>query len=76
MDVRRYPAWLHRTGPLLTISLTSMNTVIVFWPVTGLDFQLQESTNFSLPNYWSPVEIGVRTNGSEALTPASVRGRQ
>jgi hypothetical protein len=36
--------------------------VIVSWQVTGLNFQLQENTNFSLLNSWSPVAHPAVTN--------------
>jgi hypothetical protein len=39
--------------------------VIVSWPVMGLNFQLQGSTNLSLPNSWSPVAQPAVTNAGQ-----------
>jgi uncharacterized delta-60 repeat protein len=39
--------------------------VIVSWPVTGLNFQLQGNTNLSLPNSWSPVAQPAVTNAGQ-----------
>lgn len=52
-------------APLLTISLTSTNTVMVSWPATGLTFQLQENADFSLPNSWSPIAQAAVTNAGQ-----------
>jgi hypothetical protein len=38
--------------------------VIVSWPVTGLNFQLQESTNL-FPAAWSPVAQTAITNAGQ-----------
>jgi len=39
--------------------------VIVSWPVTGLNFHLQESTNLSLPYSWSSVAQLAVTNANQ-----------
>jgi uncharacterized delta-60 repeat protein len=36
--------------------------MIISWPVTELDFQLQETTNLALPHSWSPVVQPATTN--------------
>jgi len=48
--------------------------VIVSWPLTVLNFQLQETANLSLPNSWSPVAQSAVTNASQisVTVPASV----
>src|SRR6185369_7453984 len=51
--------------------------VIVSWPVTGLNFQLQESTNLSLPNSWSSVAQTGATNGNQVtVTVPTTTGRK
>jgi uncharacterized delta-60 repeat protein len=51
--------------------------VILSWPVTGLNFQLQESTNLSLPNSWSPVAQPAVTNASQiSVTVPTTVGRK
>ena len=40
-------------------------SMILSWPVTTLNFQLQESTNLSLPNSWSPVAQPAVTSGAQ-----------
>jgi uncharacterized delta-60 repeat protein len=48
--------------------------VIISWPATALNFQLQETTNLSLLNSWSPVgQSAVSNAGQISVTvPASV----
>jgi hypothetical protein len=48
--------------------------VIVSWPATGVSFQLQETTNLSLPNSWVPVGQSAVTNAGHisVTVPASV----
>jgi uncharacterized delta-60 repeat protein len=60
-------------APSLSIT-RSAGSVIVSWPVTGLNFQLQETTNLSLPNSWSPVGQSASTNAGHisVTVPASV----
>jgi len=49
-----------------SLSIARSNAfVIVSWPVTGLNFQLQENTDLSLPNSWSPVAQPAVTNGNQ-----------
>ena len=47
--------------------------VILSWPVTGLNFQLQESTNLALADAWSPVAQLAVINGAQisVTIPAS-----
>ena len=61
-------------APLLTLALTSTNTVFVSWPVSGLNFQLQENISLALPNSWSRVTQPAVTNGAQisVTVPASV----
>jgi len=62
--------------PALSISLSN-GLVTVSWPVTGLNFQLQESANLALPNSWSPVAQPALTNLNQISVnvPATI-GRQ
>jgi hypothetical protein len=48
----------------LTI-VRSNTSLIPYWPVTALDFQLQQSTNLALENVWSPVSETAVTNGAQ-----------
>jgi uncharacterized delta-60 repeat protein len=51
--------------------------VILSWPVTVLNFQLQESTDLSPPNSWSPVAQAAVTNGNQVSVtiPTIVGGK-
>jgi uncharacterized delta-60 repeat protein len=61
-----------------SLSITRSNAfVIVSWPVTGLNFQLQENTGVSLPNSWSPVGQPAVTNaGQSSVTVSTTVGRK
>jgi Domain of unknown function (DUF5122) beta-propeller len=61
-----------------SLSIARSNTfVIVSWPVTGLNFQLQESTNLSLPQSWSPVgQFAVTNTGQISVTVPTAVGRK
>jgi len=51
--------------------------VILSWPVTVLNFQLQESTDLSLPNSWSSVAQSAATNGNQVtVTVPTTTGRK
>ncbi len=51
---------------LPTLDIVGSNAaVIVSWPVTGLNFQLQETTDVSLSNSWSPVAQPAVTNAGQ-----------
>jgi uncharacterized delta-60 repeat protein len=66
--MRRYVARLYgnSVAPSPSLNITRSNAfVIVSWPVTGLNIHLQESTNLSLPNSWSPVAQVAVTNANE-----------
>jgi len=50
--------------PSLNISRSNA-FVILSWPVTGLNFQLQENSDLALPNSWSPVAQAAVTNAGQ-----------
>jgi uncharacterized delta-60 repeat protein len=60
-----------------SLNITRSNAfVIVSWPVTGLNFQLQESTNL-FPAAWSPVVQPAVTNASQiSVTLPTIGGRK
>ena len=60
-------------APTLTITPAAPGFAILSWPVTALNFQLQETTNLALPNSWSPVAQPAVTNGAQisVTVPAS-----
>jgi uncharacterized delta-60 repeat protein len=73
--LRPYVARLYGDSATPSLNIARSNAVvIVSWPVTGLSFQLQETTNPSLPNSWSPVAQSVVTNAGQisVTVPASV----
>ena len=59
-------------SPSLNIA-RSNGFVILSWTVSGLNFQLQENTNLTLPNSWSPVAQAAVTQGAQisVTVPAS-----
>ena len=61
------------SSPSLNIARSNAS-VILSWPVSGLNFQVQENTNLALPNSWSPVAQPAVTNGAQisVTVPASV----
>jgi hypothetical protein len=61
-----------------SLSIARSNAfVIVSWPVTSLNFQLQETTNLALPNSWSPVAQSAVTNaGQISVTVPTTVGRK
>ena len=63
---------------LPSVSIARSNAfVIVSWPVTGLNFQLQETTDLSLPNSWSPVAQAAVTNAAQvSVTVPTTVGRK
>jgi len=64
------------SAPLLTGS-RSNNFMIISWPVSGLSFQLQETTNFSPLSFWSPVGQPAITNvGQVHVTVPITIGRR
>jgi len=64
--VRPYVARLYGDSVAPSLNIARSNAfVIVSWPVTGLNFPLQESTNLSLPNSWSPVAQPAVTNAGQ-----------
>jgi len=64
------------SAPLVSIARSNA-FVIVSWPVTGLTFQLQESTDLSLPNSWSLVAQPAVTNaGQVSVTVPTSVGRK
>ena len=50
--------------PSLSIASASAS-VTLSWPTSGLNFQLQESTNLALPYAWSPAAQPTLTNGAQ-----------
>lgn len=52
------------TMPALNLS-RSGNNLVLSWPVTALNFQLEESTNLALVNAWSPASQPAVTNGNQ-----------
>ena len=75
--VRPYVARLYGDSvtPSLNIALSNA-FVIVSWPVTGLNFQLQESTNL-FPAAWSPVAQSTITNtGQVSVALPTTIGRK
>jgi uncharacterized delta-60 repeat protein len=59
------------SAPSLNIGRSNA-LVILSWPVTGLNFQLQESTNLALPNSWSSVAQSAATNGNQVTVTVPV----
>jgi hypothetical protein len=63
-------------APSLTIGRAN-GLVTLSWPMTGLSFQLQENTDFALPNSWSPVAQAAVTNGNQvSVTIPTIVGRK
>jgi uncharacterized delta-60 repeat protein len=63
---RRYVARLHGDSAAPVLNLVRSNALMILsWPVTGLNFQLQETTDVLLPNSWSPVAQPAVTNGNQ-----------
>ena len=60
------------SAPSLSIARWNASMILT-WPVSALNFQLQENTNLALPNSWSPVEQSGVTNGAQisVSVPAS-----
>jgi len=71
-------ARLYGDSVALSLRITLSNTfVIVSWPVMSLNFQLQESTNLSLPNSWSPAaQPAVMNAGQISVTVPTTVGRK
>ena len=64
--VRPHVARLYGDSPWPSLNLArSGASLILTWPVTALNFQLQENTDLSLPNSWSPVAQPAVTNGGQ-----------
>ena len=61
-----------------SLSIARSNAfVIVSWPVTGLNFHLQETTDLSVPNSWSPIAQAAVTNaGQISVTVPTTVGRK
>jgi uncharacterized delta-60 repeat protein len=76
--LRPHVARLYGDSVAPTLSIARSNAfVVVSWPVTGLNFQLQESTNLSLPNSWSPVAQAAVTNaGQVSVTVPTIASRK
>jgi uncharacterized delta-60 repeat protein len=64
--VRPYVTRLYGDSVAPSLNIVRSNAfVIVSWPVTGLNFQLQENTNLSPPNSWSPFAQAAITNAGQ-----------
>jgi uncharacterized delta-60 repeat protein len=76
--MRPYLARLRGDSVAPSLNIARSNAfVIVSWPVTALNFQLQESTNLSLPNFWSPIAQSAVTNaGQISVTVSTTVGRK
>ena len=73
--VHPYVARLHGDSVAPSLHIARSNGLaIVSWPATGLNFQLQENTDLSISNSWSPVAQPAVTNAGRISTtvPASV----
>lgn len=75
---RPHPARLYGDSIAPSLNIARSNAfVIVSWPVTGLNFQLQENTDLSLPNSWSLVAQPAVTNaGQISMTFPTTIGRK
>ena len=64
--MRRYAARIYGDAAPPSLSIVrSSDSVTLSWSVTVLNFQLQESTNLTLPDAWSPVGQSTTTNGGQ-----------
>jgi hypothetical protein len=77
-EARPRVARLYGDSPAPSLSIARSNAfVIVSWPATGLNFQLQETTDLLLPNSWSPVAQPAVTNaGHISVTVPTTVGRK
>jgi uncharacterized delta-60 repeat protein len=75
---RPYVARLYGDSFPPSLNIARSNAwAIVSWPVTGLSFQLQESTNLTLSSFWSPVAQATVTNaGKISVTVPTTVGRK
>jgi len=77
-EVRPRVARLYGDATAPSLSITRSNAfVIISWPETELSSQLQETTNLSLPNSWSPVAQSADSNAGQisVTVPTSVGTR-
>jgi hypothetical protein len=76
--LRPHVARLYSDSVAPSLSIARSNAfVIVSWPVTGLNFQLQETPDLALPNSWSPVGQPAVTNvGQISVTVPTTVGRK
>jgi uncharacterized delta-60 repeat protein len=76
---RHYVARLYGDSAIVpSLNIARSNAfVIVSWPVTALNFQLQENMDLSLPNSWLPVTQTSVTNADKisVTVPANVGRR-
>jgi len=76
--VRPRVARLYGDTAVPSLKLVRSNSFAVLsWPVAFGNFQLQETTNLSLPNPWLPVALPTVTNGSQisVTVPTTVGSR-
>lgn len=63
--------------PRPSLNIARSNTLVTLsWAVTGLDFQLQESTNLALANAWLPVGPSLVTNGAQISVTIPTSGER
>jgi uncharacterized delta-60 repeat protein len=76
--IRPYLARLYGDSFPPSLNVARSNAfMIISWPVAGLNFQLQESTNLALPNSWLPVAQSAVTNtGQVSVTVPTTVGRK
>jgi hypothetical protein len=78
-EARPYVARLYGDAVVLpSVNIARSNAfVIVSWPMTSLNFQLQETTDLLLPNSWSPVAQAAVTNfGQISVSVPTTVGRK
>ncbi|HXU78292.1 MAG TPA: delta-60 repeat domain-containing protein, partial [Methylomirabilota bacterium] len=76
--VRPRVARLYGDSVAPSLNIARSNAFLILsWPVTVLNFQLQESTDLSLPNSWSFVAQSAATNGNQVtVTVSATTGRK
>ena len=63
-------------GPLLTITLTSPNTAMVWWPSPSTGFTLQQNTNLNTTNWVTPLETVNNDGTNKFITVNPPTGRR
>src|SRR6185369_3000938 len=75
---RPHVARLYGNSVAPSLSVARSNAFVIFsWPLTGLNFQLQETTNLSMSDFWSSVAQSAVTNtGQISVTVPTPVGRR